>query len=146
MDLLEKYFGGDCKTDLNSNDFLNYVSGIMFISYLTKSIKETKKSYFTRENKYGISKINIPDINVIPSDEISLEKIELHTEDIVEDTRLYKFIIKLSPQQKHILYNYYIKKRSETDIGKELGVSKQAVNKMKKKLLKMAAEYKRGCL
>lgn len=141
MKFLDIYFNET--NDIAENQYLNYVYGIMFVSYITQSIKETKKHFLIKESKY-LNMSCITDELDLASNTDNYDEISLHFEDIIEDTRLYNFINKLSDRQKFILYSYYINLNKDIEISAKLGITKQAVNKMRKKILLQAEEYKKG--
>jgi DNA-directed RNA polymerase specialized sigma subunit len=144
---LDKYFNNikSKASNINKEQYLNYIYGIMFISYIKKSISETRKSYIIRKKKY----CNDTPIGEILDSCYYLENSmgsNIQIEDIIqdiEDIRLYTFIKKLSSRQKSILFSYYIQQENEIEISLKLGITKQAVSKMKKKILYAANEYLR---
>lgn len=135
-----------CIADICIYEYLNYVTGVMFTSYLTKSIRETKKNYYIRDNKLHAQITCIEEMDDVfcGIDNSAIEKFQI--DDIIEDTRLFYFLKKLTLQQKTILYDCYIDLFNETEVAKKLGISKQAVNKMKRKILAKAVEFKKGYL
>ncbi|GEM_PF-1130926 len=63
-------------------------------------------------------------------------------EVIFEDKQLYEIVSTLSAKQKEILYLLFVKDRTEEELALELGVSKQAINKVKNHALrKIRKEY-----
>jgi DNA-directed RNA polymerase specialized sigma subunit len=87
-------------------------------------------------------------LDFIP-DEQNLHDFEIHTpvescelEMIFEDKQLYEIVSRLSSKQKEILYFLFVKEWTEGELAMELGVSKQAINKIKNQALrKIKKEY-----
>lgn len=80
--------------------------------------------------------------NVIHSFENSIE-IEIapdELENFFEDKQLYQIISQLSAKNKELLYLLYVKEISEVEVAKRLGITIQAVNKRKNKLLSKIRE------
>ena len=118
----------------NLEDFLEYAHEIMFKSYVIKTFKETKKKYCISEKKNKDFCIYFDDMNNF--EEFSLETdISLSIIDNIDNYKLYKFLKNLSVKQKNVLIEYYVNEKSEKDIGKMLGITKQAVNSMRKRAL-----------
>lgn len=139
MRFLDKYFK---ETECNNDEqYLSYVYGIMFTSYITKSILETKKNYFIKEKKY-YNDIPIIDLANSIYDIENISETNLKIDDMIDDIRLYMFIKSLNYKQKFILFGYYINLYNEIEISKQLGITKQAVSKMKKKILLNSNKYK----
>jgi DNA-directed RNA polymerase specialized sigma subunit len=68
------------------------------------------------------------------------EKISFeHIEDIITDKKLYTMIKYMRIRQKQILYYIFMKDYTEETVAKILGISQQAVNKVKKNILKQLA-------
>ncbi len=142
MNFLKKLFRE--KNNIDESEYFNYVLGVMFTSYINKSLKETRKKFFINESKH--TETYISDVEDLVVDIEFFDRINLQLEDSIEDQRLYKFLKGLNLKQKFILYNYYIQLHSENEISKKLGITKQAVNKTKKKILQHASQYKGRCL
>lgn len=63
-------------------------------------------------------------------------------EMIFEDKQLYDIVSTLTEKQKKILYLLFVKNWTEEELAIELGVSKQAINKVKNYTLrKIKKEY-----
>lgn len=64
-------------------------------------------------------------------------------EKLFEDKLLYKIVSKLSLKQKNVLYAIFVNHMTESEIAQDLGVTKQAINKIKNLALKkIKLEYK----
>ena len=126
----------------NEDDFLDYAYKVMFNSYITKTFMETKKKYIINSLEYKNAFLLYEDIS-------SLEKgIEMETFgddsasliDNVDDSQLYKYLQKLSTKQRKVIIEYYVNNKSEKEIGYMLGISKQAVNSLRKRALNAKIE------
>ena len=60
----------------------------------------------------------------------------LYLEGVFTDANMYKAVKELTSKQKHILFFIYFKDISEQQIADILGLTRQAVNKIKQKALK----------
>jgi DNA-directed RNA polymerase specialized sigma subunit len=68
------------------------------------------------------------------------EKINFeHIEDIITDEKLHAMIKSMSIRQKQILYFIFLKDCTEETAADIIGVSQQAVNKIKRNILKQLA-------
>ena len=56
-------------------------------------------------------------------------------ENIFEDERISKIISNLTDKKKKILFLIYVKELKESEVAKLLNISKQAVNKLKKRTI-----------
>lgn len=129
-------------------NFEVYMFKLKFCSYISKSIDFYSKSYKQKNLKTDhneILSLNIKDenfheeiINMICDknidfiDKISKPEKEVDFKKIISDWKLVEAIEKLSQRQKEILYKSIILQKKETELGKELGISRQAVNKCKR--------------
>ncbi|MFB7158784.1 sigma factor-like helix-turn-helix DNA-binding protein [Lysinibacillus sp. NPDC056232] len=67
-----------------------------------------------------------------------------HLETIFEDKQLYNIVSKLSQKKKHILHSIFVENLTEEEVSKKIGVSKQAVNKVKNETFqKIRQDYKK---
>ncbi|WP_146551837.1 sigma-70 family RNA polymerase sigma factor [Rummeliibacillus sp. SL167] len=67
------------------------------------------------------------------------EDFELKSDNILDyitDSKIYEAVKRLTPNQRHILYLVYIKGWTDSEVGKHLKKSQQAVSKSRNKALK----------
>jgi RNA polymerase sigma factor (sigma-70 family) len=106
----------------------------MFTSYLKKSLKETRKNYYSREKKY-LSNIRLTDFSNILTYQINIEDMCIDITDKFESVELYNSFNLLSTKQRDVIIKYYIYDKNEVEISKNMGISKQAVNRIRKRAL-----------
>ncbi|ARP44629.1 RNA polymerase sigma factor SigB (plasmid) [Geobacillus thermodenitrificans] len=70
--------------------------------------------------------------NIIQSDDIT---------DYIEDPVLYEAILTLSDKQREVINLAYVKGLSDTEIGKMLNKSQQAISKMRNRALKKICNF-----
>ncbi|HEY8361821.1 MAG TPA: sigma factor-like helix-turn-helix DNA-binding protein [Tissierellaceae bacterium] len=131
--------------------FNDYLFRVYFCSYIKKSISfaaaELKQKEKQIEAKEGLY-LNVVDpdfkeekINIVPDtptdfiEEIYKNRENVDYCDIVTSKRILQAIGKLTDRQKEILYECVIRNQNEKIVAKKLGISKQAVNKIKKAAL-----------
>lgn len=130
--------------DLLNEKFNDYLFKVYFISYIEKSLKfkalDIKKKNKRISNR-ELYTLNIIDddfdeerINTISDDEVDfLEGIskDVNFKNVSQNKDLIKALENLTQKQKLILYMIFIEEKEEKQIGRELNVSKQAINKIK---------------
>lgn len=120
---------------LSSEDkFLDFAYEKMFAYYVKKTFSETRKKYLMNWKKYVSYNLLLDDIDYEADIDV-LSNTTVPYEELVEDKRLYKYLKLLTNKQKFIIFEYYVNNKSEQEIGKILGITKQAVNKSRKKAL-----------
>lgn len=122
--------------------FLKYISKI--IHYYSIDFDRVRRKY---EDLYPLildEPVNSDDNKTTFKDFIITEDYEneekltgdhSHLEDHIENKILFKAYKKLTTRQKEILQLAYIKDLTDTEIGKQLSISQQAVSKIHKKAL-----------
>ena len=127
-------------------EFRDYVFKIYFFSYIKKtiicsSLQLIKKTKSLQEQElltlnvidpeYNEERLNIiRDKEVCYMDELC-EQEDTKLEHVVIDDDIVKAIYTLTDRQKEIIYKSIVIGRSDPEIAKELGISKQAVGKSK---------------
>lgn len=144
-------FKDDRYLDALREKFNNYLFRINLYSYIKKSIffaamdlKRREQQIREKEGTY----LNILDdefqeekINMIADDpvdfveEIYKDKENIDYREIFTDQKMLQAIDSLTDRQKQIIFECIIKGKEEEMVAKELGVSKQAINKIKKTAL-----------
>ncbi|MFJ7667535.1 sigma factor-like helix-turn-helix DNA-binding protein [Lysinibacillus sp. NPDC097195] len=149
-----------CKKEMIEKIFQIHVKKIQLLSYFSKTLTfESQK--FDKKNRHN-NKLNqlILDKNIddgdgggklldLIADERNYYDFVFNTpiepsklEMIFEDKQLYEIVSTLSAKQKEILYLIFVKEWTEEELALELGVSKQAINKVKNHALrKIKKEY-----
>lgn len=131
--IIEKFFK-ESKTQKDLHHFLDYVYSIMFTSYYQKVVSETRKRYYIHERQIRDNSVVIDDIiDILKTDD--LESGTLNFEQNIESESLLLALSEITDKQKIVLYDYYINERNETKIAKKLGVTKQAVNRIRKRAI-----------
>ena len=97
----------------------------------------------TRKNYYIRQKINSDTIEINYNEPqlgnyFDFEKLNIEIENKIENLSLYYFLISLTNKQRFIFYYYYIHNLSDEEIASKMSVTKQAVNKARRKLLEKA--------
>nr|WP_243183542.1 sigma factor-like helix-turn-helix DNA-binding protein [Anaerosolibacter carboniphilus] len=69
------------------------------------------------------------------TEEIYRDKEDINYHEIFTDKKVLEAINTLTDRQRQIIHECIIKDKGEETIAKELGISKQAVNKIKKTAL-----------
>lgn len=117
----------------------------MFTGYVKKTMQETRKHYFIKEKKYK-DLICFMDYGGI-FDEFHQNPPEfepespLCLESMIDDLVLFHSIQNLTMQQKNVMYKFYMLEKTEVEISRELKISRQAVNKIRKKALFNIKKY-----
>ncbi len=146
------YINGILLKDRTSLESLNkkfndYLFRISLCSYIKKSIvfasidlrekestiREKEGLYLnTLDENFDEEKINtIPDASVNFEEEIYVDKEYLDLCEIFTDRNILKAIHNLTERQKQIVYECIVKDKKDHLVAKELGISKQSVNKIK---------------
>lgn len=128
-DMIQEIFIKLCKQKSDTN-YRNIKT------YLLKAMRNAAYDLFS--NKKNI--VSIDDIDfILPSDEDSLKAFFTNNEDKAEKyNRVLEMIKKLPPQQKHVLYLYYMKELSHKEISEILDINIQSsMNTMAKAIKKL---------
>ncbi|MBB6218713.1 RNA polymerase sigma factor (sigma-70 family) [Anaerosolibacter carboniphilus] len=137
--------------DVLNQKFNDYLFRINLYSYIKKSIffaaMDLKKKDSELREKEGLylnvldgdfeeEKINtIADTPMDFTEEIYRDKEDINYHEIFTDKKVLEAINTLTDRQRQIIHECIIKDKGEETIAKELGISKQAVNKIKKTAL-----------
>ncbi|WP_026478268.1 sigma factor-like helix-turn-helix DNA-binding protein [Alkaliphilus transvaalensis] len=136
-------------------DFQDYIFKVFFYGYIKKSINfsamENRRKHNKIKNHEELS-LNVVDenfneekINLIIGNETQKEdQLEILwqeeerfclLEEISHNIEIVKAIGSLTKRQKEVIYHCIILGEGDTQVGKKLGITKQAVNKIKKAAL-----------
>ncbi|KNY25314.1 sigma-70 family RNA polymerase sigma factor [Pseudobacteroides cellulosolvens] len=96
-----------------------------YVSYIHKSIVNKYLYLKKRIYKNKLYEIPLEDIDYLLNEEKSMMDLFICTD----------YVNKLPQKQKNIIYKLFFQQYSEIEIAKQLQISKQAVNKTKKKAL-----------
>lgn len=129
----------------------DYIFKVMFVSYVDKCLTLGRKDILRKRKKYypEIPILNFSSDNsdtdlssLMTSEEIDFESLIFDFEEnfefdnIISDEILLSKINSLTEYQKKILYLHSIKEMNDTQISDLLNVSRQAINKNRKKIIK----------
>lgn len=127
--------------------FKRHVKKLKIISYFSKVLYYEAQRFDKKKRKNS-------DLNllIIDKEELNMDKLfysdqhyneqndlnnhSKRVENLIEDKKLYKIISDLSNKNKELLYLLYVREMDESTISKQLGITKQAVNKSKNIILK----------
>jgi RNA polymerase sigma factor (sigma-70 family) len=123
-------------TKSDPDTYLDTIYQIMFTSYVKKTLMETRKHYFIQERKYmdRISHVDFGEIKDHNCMKIEVDT-DLQIDLIIEDVNLFNSIQGLTVKQKTVMYNYYLDEKTEIEISQELKITRQAVNRIRKRAL-----------
>lgn len=134
--IMNQYFEKSAE-NASLEDFLDYIYFIKFSSYIKKTFSETKKNYYIKQKTLMDKVLYIESSEILLEDTSNLEEeIRTDIDNNIEDDRLFSIIQGLSEKQKLVIYGYYVYKKSENDISKELKITRQAVNRIRNRALK----------
>lgn len=154
-------FKDQASLELLNKKFNNYLFRIYLYSYVQKTIlfaaRELKKKQRELRRREELS-LNVADldfeeerINMIPDSLVDFaEEIEKHNgnpdyREIFSDSKMLAAIDALTNRQKQIIYKCIIQDKTEGEVANELGITKQAVSKIKKAgLNKLKKEIEEG--
>jgi RNA polymerase sigma factor (sigma-70 family) len=144
-------FKDDSFLNVLNQKFNDYLFRINLYSYIKKSIffaavdlKKKESEIREREGLYlnvldadfEEEKINtIADAPMDFAEEIYRDKEDIDYREIFADKEVLEAISTLTDRQKQIIHECIIKNKEEDLVAKELGITKQAVNKIKKTAL-----------
>ncbi|MCY6372794.1 hypothetical protein [Clostridium ganghwense] len=128
-----------------------YMFQLKFCSYIGKSMnfyskhyqeKKLKKDYKEmlnlniKDKDFGEERINmISDKKVDFIEEVSQPEKEVDFKKVIENYKLLNALEKLPARQKEIIYKLIVLQKKEKQLIKELGISRQAINKSKRSAL-----------
>lgn len=126
---------------------LSYFSKVLFFEaqHFDKKIRDNsnKSQLIIDSENFNEDSIFLDSLilnNEIPTFVDTIGNAPDELENLFEDKQLYKIISELSSKNKDLLYLLYVKELSESEVAKILGVTIQAVNKRKNKLLSKIRE------
>lgn len=125
--------------------FQKHMKNIQLISYFSKVLKYEAQHFDQKTRHSKQTQIPICDIeygeNAIKTTYNENFHFEQNINDfqklenIFEDERISKIISNLTEKKKKILFLIYVKELKESEVAKMLNISKQAVNKLKKRTI-----------
>jgi RNA polymerase sigma factor (sigma-70 family) len=115
--------------------FRNFICGVMFTSYLKKTLRETRKNYYFREKKHSSNLINLSELGGELICHVDIDDMCFDFMEKFENAKLYNSIKLLSDKQRDVICKYYIFGNNEVEISRFMGISKQAVNRIRKRAL-----------
>ncbi|WP_432662341.1 sigma factor-like helix-turn-helix DNA-binding protein [Wukongibacter baidiensis] len=133
-------------------DFNDYLFKACLCAYIKKSIgfsslriKKKKNKIVNREKLYlNVIDVNFQEerLNLVPDKEIDIiDKIfesqkNFDYTQVFSNKRLSNAFIRLTSKEKEIIKECVVNDRSQANVAKDLGISRQAVNKIKNSALK----------
>lgn len=118
----------------------------LFSGYIKKVLQNERLKYFQSLKKENSPLIYNESIiqNMADEDPKSLERMKesemRYLEDFIEDFDLSQAIQSLNDKEKRIIYLRFVEGKKDTVIAKELGVTSQAVSKVRRRILKKLSE------
>ncbi|MFT9496153.1 sigma factor-like helix-turn-helix DNA-binding protein [Anaerosolibacter sp.] len=144
-------FKNDSFLDVLNQKFNDYLFRINLYSYIKKTIFYAARELKQKENAlrekeglylnvldddFGEEKINtIADTPMDFVEEICRDQEDINYHELFTDKEVLEAISTLSARQKQIIHECIIKNKEEEMVAKELGITKQAVNKIKQAAL-----------
>lgn len=144
-------FKNDSFLAVLNQKFNDYLFRVNLYSYIKKTIFYAARDLKQRENElrekeglylnildadFGEEKINtIADTPIDFTEEIYKDQEDIDYREIFTDKEVLEAINTLTDRQKQIIYECIIKDKEEEIVAKELGISKQAINKIKQAAL-----------
>lgn len=128
---------------------ISYVKKTLFLGskeFYRKSAEHRDMELLTLDAKAtNESDINFVDTIVDPSSDVVKEVFSNSTDirDYVENKKLLQAMDSLNYKELYILYKLFVEEKNGTEIGEELKVSKQYINKIKGQALKKIRNYLR---
>ena len=130
-------FLDDKKIDVSEKVYKEYWKVTNRENYLYRLDKENNLKYFSELENEDSRKVE----EKLADSRIDVEKLVDMKFQIEE---LYKALDRLSPEEREIIQALFFEEKSETNVGDSLGVSKQAINKRKKKILAKLKNFLEG--
>lgn len=118
----------------------------LFSGYIKRVLQNERLKYFKSLKKENSPLIYNESIiqNMAEEDQKSLERMKesemRYLEDFVDDFDLSQAIQSLNDKEKRIIYLRFVEGKKDTVIAKELGVTSQAVSKVRRRILKKLSE------
>ena len=138
-DTLEKMF----KIHVRKIQLISYFSRILHFESQRYDKKNRHHNNFYQlvldkaSNEGDIRMIDmIPDESISDDFEVTSSTDAAHLESFFEDEKLYSIVSNLTQRQKDIIHALFIENQTESEVAERLGVTKQAVNKVKNQTLK----------
>lgn len=120
----------------------------VFVRYISVTIQRQSKAFYRRynrityhENKEFIDNIDIEQKIIECYSKSSSAFYGNFEEKLSYQELLYEGLSSLNEMEKYIIYEKYLNKRSDVDIGKEFSISSQMVSKRKRKILSKLKNY-----
>jgi len=124
---------------MNVDSEVKEIIGRVFVCYVKKCLQRSKKDYVQKQNRDLYRLTFLSDLtlnnNIIASNDQSYP-----TEDYILLLQAGSKL-KLSPKEKKILIMKFIDDKTDKEIAKALGVTRQAVSKSKSQLLIKLRKY-----
>ena len=124
---------------MNVDSEVKEIIGRVFVCYVKKCLQHSKKDYVQKQNRDLYRLTFLSDLtlnnNIIASNDQSYP-----TEDYILLLQAGSKL-KLSPKEKKILIMKFIDDKTDKEIAKALGVTRQAVSKSKSQLLIKLRKY-----
>jgi len=124
---------------MNVDSEVKEIIGRVFVCYVKKCLQRSKKDYVQKQNRDLYRLTFLSDLtlnnNIIASNDQSYP-----TEDYILLLQAGSKL-KLSPEEKKILIMKFIDDKTDKEIAKALGVTRQAVSKSKSQLLIKLRKY-----
>lgn len=124
---------------MNVSEEMKELVGRSFISYAKKCLKHAKRDYFKKENR---ELYRLTFLSDLPFD-IGILDMPSHlypSEDYILLLQAGSKL-KLSVNEKKILFMKFFEDKTDKEIAKALGISRQAVSKSKSQLLNKLRKY-----
>lgn len=126
--------------------FNDFCLRVKLLSYFSKSLPFFAQN-FDKKNRSRNKQVvlTLSDLNGSDGLESVPDNTTIHmeasfdleaVEQYFEHEELFQAIAKLTAQQKHIIYLFYVKELTDKDISKALNVSIQTINKQRNAILK----------
>lgn len=124
---------------MNVNEEMKELVGKAFISYAKKCLKHARRDYSKKENR-ELYRLTFPSDMPFDSGILGMPSHLYPSEDYIlllqAGTKL-----KLSTNEKKILFMKFFEDKTDKEIAKALGMSRQAVSKSKSQLLNKLRKY-----
>ncbi|WP_130861684.1 sigma factor-like helix-turn-helix DNA-binding protein [Bacilliculturomica massiliensis] len=138
--LLELYLKQTEEPELE--EFLDFVYRVLFSAYVKKTAVETKKAYCMRErlNRERLCYLEDPEIGRTAAAGVERDE----TEEALGRLTLRQALSHLPEKQAEVLVELFLKARKEEEVALERGISRQAVNGLKRRGLEALRREMKG--
>ena len=127
--LLELYLKQTENPD--QEEFLDFVYRILFSAYVKKTAVETKKAYCMKERRRGERLCYLEDPEIRSTADAGGDCDS--AEEAIGRLMLRQALNRLPEKQAEILSELYLKAKREEEVALERGISRQAVNGLKRR-------------